>query len=59
MTRRIDRAVLEDLFADAFDVMNWARRLGMKRDQQQEEVISAYLKTLNAAGVEVSTEPTK
>lgn len=39
-------AVLKVMAEDAFVVMNWARREGMKRDAQLHEVVSAYKKTL-------------
>ena len=39
-------AILMVLAQDAFDVLNWARRLGMKREQQLEQVVAAYRKTL-------------
>jgi len=38
--------VLIALACDAFDVMNWARREGMKRDKQVEQVVEAFRKTL-------------
>ena len=40
------RALLFHLAEDAFEVMNWARREGMKRDKQLEQVVEAYEKTL-------------
>lgn len=40
------RALLFHLAEDAFEVLNWARREGMKRDRQLEQVVEAYEKTL-------------
>jgi hypothetical protein len=40
------RALLFHLAEDAFDVLNWARREGRKRDKQLEQVVEAYEKTL-------------
>ena len=40
------RALLFHLAEDAFEVLNWARREGMKRDKQLEQVVEAYEKTL-------------
>lgn len=40
------RALLFHLAEDAFEVLNWARREGMKRDQQLQQVVEAYEKTL-------------
>jgi hypothetical protein len=48
-------AVLRVMAEDAFDVLNWARRMGLKRDQQLDEVVKAYRKTL--ADTEFSIEP--
>lgn len=39
-------AVLAVMAEDAFEVLNWARRLGMKREQQLAQVVSAFKKTL-------------
>ncbi|WP_298800047.1 hypothetical protein [uncultured Devosia sp.] len=41
-----EAAVLRIMAEDAFDVLNWARRLGMKRDQQLDQVVAAYQKSL-------------
>ena len=40
------RPLLYELAEDAFDVLNWARREGMKKDRQLAEVVSAFEKTL-------------
>ena len=40
------RELLFHLAEDAFDVLNWARRIGLKRDQQLEQVVEAFEKTL-------------
>jgi len=40
------RAVLALMAEDAFDVLNWARRMGMLKDQQLEQVVEAFKKTL-------------
>ena len=45
------RALLFALAEDAFEVLNWARREGMKRDKQLEQVVEAYEKTLADNGV--------
>lgn len=45
--------VLDTLADDAFVVLNWARRQGFKRDQQLNEVVAAYKKTLAAYGVQI------
>lgn len=42
MTMRLSRDQLRALADDAFDVMNWARRNGMRRDQQLDEVVKAF-----------------
>ena len=39
-------AVLQVMADDAYAVLNWARRQGMKREQQTAEVVRAYKKTL-------------
>jgi len=41
-----ENAVLKVMAEDAFEVLNWARREGMKKDQQLEQVVEAYTKTL-------------
>lgn len=46
MTDEEITAVLHVMADDAFEVLNWARRLGMKREKQIEQVVSAYRKTL-------------
>ena len=38
--------LLNDLANDAFEVLNWARREGLKRPQQIEQVVSAFKKRL-------------
>ena len=38
--------LLFHLAEDAFEVLNWARREGMKKDKQLEQVVAAYEKTL-------------
>jgi hypothetical protein len=50
-TPPITDALLHALADDAFEVLNWARRMGMKRDQQQAEVVKAFRLTLDKAGV--------
>ena len=40
------RTLLFHMAEDAFEVMNWARREGLKRDKQLEQVVEAYEKTL-------------
>lgn len=39
---RLTHEQLRGLAADAFDVLNWARRSGLKRDQQIEETAKAF-----------------
>lgn len=52
--RIIDDAVLEDMASDAFEVLNWARRIGLKRTGQEEQVVLAFRKTLSMADVAVA-----
>lgn len=47
------RALLFHLAEDAFEVLNWARREGMKRNQQLEQVVQAYEKTLRESGAQI------
>ena len=51
-------AILRVMAEDAFDVLNWARREGMKRDQQLEQVVEAYKKTLADAEARLVLEST-
>ena len=46
--------LLFTLAEDAFEVLNWARREGMKRDKQLEQVVEAYRKTLSESGAKIS-----
>lgn len=39
--------VLRVMAEDAFEVLNWARREGMKKGQQLDQVVAAYRKTLS------------
>jgi hypothetical protein len=41
------RELLFHLAEDAFDVMNWARREGMNKTRQLEQVVEAFEKTLS------------
>lgn len=41
-TSRLTDQQLHALADDAFEVLNWARRLGMKREQQLAEVTKAF-----------------
>lgn len=41
------------LAEDAFDVLNWARREGFKRDKQLAEVVEAFRKTLADANASI------
>jgi hypothetical protein len=51
----IDRsALLFHLAEDAFDVLNWARREGLKKDRQLAEVVAAFEKTLTDNKVEIT-----
>jgi len=43
---KIDDAMLRLLAEDAFAVMNWSRREGMKKPQQLDEVVKAFRKRL-------------
>lgn len=56
MDREEKQAVLRVMAEDAFDVLNWARRNGLKRDQQLEQVVKAYEKTLRDTGATISSE---
>lgn len=40
------KTILFHLAEDAFEVMNWARREGMKKDKQLAQVVAAFEKTL-------------
>lgn len=40
-------SMLRALALDAFDVLNWARRLGMKKEQQLDQVVAAYRLTFD------------
>jgi hypothetical protein len=46
--------LLFHLAEDAFDVLNWARREGMKRDQQLQQVVEAFEKTLKESGAGIA-----
>lgn len=46
--------LLFHLAEDAFDVLNWARREGMKRDQQLKQVVEAFEKTLTESGASIA-----
>lgn len=39
---RLSEQQLRDLAADSFDVLNWARRLGLKREQQVDELVRTF-----------------
>lgn len=47
------KSLLFHLAEDAFDVMNWARREGHKKDRQLIEVVEAFEKTLADAGATI------
>lgn len=47
------RTLLFAMAEDAFDVLNWARREGMKKNEQLKEVVEAYEKTLADAGAKI------
>lgn len=53
----IDERLVQTLAGDAFDVLNWARHLGLKRDKQIEQLASAFRQTFAQAGVSVAIEP--
>ena len=38
----MDDELLRDMANTAFDVMNWARREGLKRDQQIDQVVAGF-----------------
>lgn len=42
----LTREQLYSLAEDAFEVGNWARRSGMKKPQQLDEMVKAFRKTL-------------
>lgn len=48
-----ERDILFHLAEDAFDVLNWARREGMKRDRQLSEVVEAFRKTLGETSARI------
>lgn len=50
------RTILFVMAEDAFEVMNWARREGMKRDKQLEQVVEAYEKTLRDTKTKIVTD---
>lgn len=39
---RLSDEQLRSLANDAFEVLNWARRTGFRRDQQVNEVVKAF-----------------
>ncbi len=50
------RELLLKLADDAFVVLNWARREGLKREQQLEQAVEAFEKTLADAKASLSLE---
>jgi len=42
MPPRLTRQELHALAIDAFDVMNWARRVGLKREAQEAELVRTF-----------------
>ncbi len=42
----VERDLLRQFAEDAFEVFNWARREGFKRDKQIDEVAKAFTKRL-------------
>ena len=40
--QRLPAETLHDLADDAFTVLNWARRLGMNRERQIEQVVKTF-----------------
>jgi len=46
--------VLYDLADDAFVVLNWAKRMGFRKEQQLEETVKAMHKTLRERGLHVA-----
>lgn len=55
----MNEEILHALADDAFVVLNWARRQGLKRDQQKEQVMLAMRKTLTEAGMPVVATQTE
>jgi hypothetical protein len=49
---------LRALAEDAFEVMNWARRLGLRREAQIAEVVKAFEVRLGYRKAVVTTAPT-
>ncbi|MFN3261677.1 MAG: hypothetical protein ACE37J_14055 [Pikeienuella sp.] len=49
-------AILQLMAEDAFDVLNWARRLGLKRDAQIEQTAAAFRKSLSDAGMAITVK---
>lgn len=46
-------SILSVLADDAFEVQNWARRHGMKREQQVAQTVEAFRKTLADTEAEI------
>ncbi len=55
-TSRLSPEQLRELADDAFVVMNWAKRKGMRRDRQIDETVKAFEVTLGYREA-VSTAP--
>ncbi|MEO0999845.1 MAG: hypothetical protein AAFW69_04435 [Pseudomonadota bacterium] len=52
-----ENELLEVLADDAFEVQNWARRLGLKKDAQREQMAAAMRKRLEERGVTFAPRP--
>jgi len=58
VTARLTDDQLHALADDAFDVLNWARRLGLRREAQIAEVVKAFEVRLGYRKSVVATAPT-
>lgn len=45
-TKQLSPEQLHELAVDAFDVLNWSRRNGMKREQQLDQLVKTFEVTL-------------
>lgn len=50
---RLTTEQLRELAAASFDTLNWAKRMGMRKPQQLEEVVKAFEVTLGYRQAEV------
>lgn len=57
MSARLTDEQLRELAVASFDVLNWARRLGLRRDAQIAEVVKAFEVTLGYRKPVTGTTP--